>query len=163
MAKLTAEERYARQQARDAKREARTKVRKSCLTETMRDAIRSEVERIITSEYRRYVDEAAKIRLHDQLAQTPDEQVQRIHNRTYTEFTTEQLINIFGGWYTLRYLFSVKSTSKDVEIETDYYVCSRDVSLMDINSRPKLNEPIFKQFGVEVYGYAIIAPSTAFK
>lgn len=160
--KLTEEEKLTQQQERDTKRKEKARGKKTYLSDAIRDAVAKEVERIIRSEYYRYVDDAARIRVKDQLAQVPEEQSKRIHDKLYTKFTTKQLLQIFGGWYTLRYLFSVKSVSNGVDIETDYYICSKDVSLMDVNSRPKRNEPIFKQFGVEVYGYAIIAPAAAF-
>ena len=163
--KLTEEEKQARQQEREARRQERAEKRaekKKYISEAMRKAITEEATRIIKNEYNRYVNDAATARIQKQLAQTPEEVVKRVHEKTYAKFTTKQLLQIFGGWFTLRYLFSVKSMQGGVEIETDYYICSQDVSLMDANSRPKRNEPIYKQFGMEVFGYAIIAPSSAF-
>ena len=83
-------------------------------------------------------------------------------NREYEKFSCEQLINLFGGWFTLSYLFSVKNNDPE-DTETDFYVCSQDVSLLRANERPKVNQVIKKQFGKTVYGFAIIAPSTAFE
>lgn len=88
-----------------------------------------------------------------------------LQDKVCLEFTTPQLIRIFDGWFTLRYLFSIKTgvTDKDGnEIETDFYCCSKDVSLLPESKRPKRNDAIFNAYGVEVYGFAIIAPSTAF-
>ena len=82
--------------------------------------------------------------------------------REYEKFSCEQLINLFGGWFTLSYLFSVKNNDPE-DTETDFYVCSQDVSLLRANERPEVNQVIKKQFGKTVYGFAIIAPSTAFE
>lgn len=87
--------------------------------------------------------------------------------KIYRKFTCDELIKIFGGWFSLRYLFSVQSETEKSPltgkpIETDFYVCSRDVSGMNVNERPPLNEALHKQFGVDVYGFCIIAPSTVF-
>ena len=82
--------------------------------------------------------------------------------REYEKFSCEQLINLFGGWFTLSYLFSVKNNDPE-DTETDFYVCSQDVSMLRANERPEVNQVIKKQFGKTVYGFAIIAPSTAFE
>lgn len=167
--KLTSEEKLARQRERKVKADVKKSQSisgnrsKMYLTETQRELISKEVGRIVTDRYDQYVEDAAKLKLQHQLAQTPEEQAKRIHDRCYTKFSVKQLVQIFGGWYTLRYLFSIKNANPDgTESEMDFYICSQDVSLMDINSRLRRNEPIFKQFGVEVYGYAIIAPAAAF-
>ena len=80
--------------------------------------------------------------------------------REYEKFSCEQLINIFGGWFTLSYLFSIKNSDGT---DTDFYVCSQDVSLMRANDRPKINKVIKERYGKTVYGFAIIAPSSAFE
>ena len=88
-------------------------------------------------------------------------------DKIYRKFTCDELIKIFGGWFTLRYLFSVQD-EKQVSpltgkpIETDYYVCSQDVSGLSKKDMPMRNEALHKQFGVDVFGFCIIAPSTAF-
>ena len=82
--------------------------------------------------------------------------------REYEKFSCEQLINLFGGWFTLSYLFSVKNHDPE-DTETDFYVCSQDVSMLRANEKPEVNQVIKKQFGKTVYGFAIIAPSTAFE
>ena len=87
-------------------------------------------------------------------------------SKVYRKWTTQELIALFGGWYTLTYAFSVKGGAVDPltgkEIETDYYICSQDVSGMDVNSRPMVNKIIEKEFGKQVYGFALIAPAVAF-
>ena len=86
--------------------------------------------------------------------------------RAFRKFTCPELIRLFGGWFTLTYAFSVKkkvkSGRKTVEVDTDYYICSQDVSHMDVNSRPGVNKIIQKEYGKDVYGFAIIAPASAF-
>ena len=99
--------------------------------------------------------------------QIPNIQIGKVFNREYVRpFTSEQLIKIFGGWFTCKYLFSMNLGEKrpvdGKEVETDFWICSQDVSMMRANERPPRNEPIYKQFGVEVFGFAIIAPSSAF-
>lgn len=87
------------------------------------------------------------------------------YNRSEISFTVPQLVRIFGGWFTLQYIFTAKTGVMDEngnEMETDFYVCSKDVALMKETERPKRNEAVFNAFGVVVYGYAIIAPASAF-
>lgn len=87
-------------------------------------------------------------------------------SKVYRKWTTPELIALFGGWYTLTYAFSVKNGYVDplsgTESETDYYICSQDVSGMDVNSHPMINKIIEKEFGKQVYGFALIAPAVAF-
>lgn len=87
--------------------------------------------------------------------------------KVYIKFSTAQLVRLFGGWFTLTYAFSVKAKGRNKnkngeDGDTDYWICSQDVSMLKANERPPLNKPIYKKFGKEVYGFAIIAPSTAF-
>ena len=82
--------------------------------------------------------------------------------REYEKFSCEKLIAIFGGWFTLSYLFTVQNDDKE-HTTTDFYVCSQDISLMRANERPKVNRVIKQQFGKTVYGFAIIAPISAFE
>ena len=82
--------------------------------------------------------------------------------REYEKFSCEKLISIFGGWFTLSYLFTVQNNDKE-HTTTDFYVASQDVSLMRANERPKVNRVIKQQFGKTVYGFAIIAPVSAFE
>ena len=82
--------------------------------------------------------------------------------REYEKFSCEKLIAIFGGWFTLSYLFTVKNDDKE-QTETDFYIASQDVSMMRANERPKVNQVIKQQFGKTVYGFAIIAPVSAFE
>ena len=86
--------------------------------------------------------------------------------RAFRKFTCPELIKLFGGWFTLTYAFSVKkmvkSGRKKVKVDTDYYICSQDVSHMDVNNRPGVNKIIQKVYGKDVYGFAIIAPASAF-
>ena len=82
--------------------------------------------------------------------------------REYEKFSCEKLIAIFGGWFTLSYLFTVQNDDKE-HTTTDFYVASQDISLMRANERPKVNQVIKKQFGKTVYGFAIIAPCSAFE
>lgn len=86
--------------------------------------------------------------------------------RAYRKFTCPELIRLFGGWFTLTYAFSVKRMTKTgrktVEVNTDYYICSQDVSHMKVNERPGLNKIIKKEFDKDVCGFALIAPASAF-
>ena len=86
--------------------------------------------------------------------------------RRSMKFTCDELIKLFGGWFILGYAFSTFSEKEfdrnGKPIETIYYVCSQDVSEMRINERPAVNEAISRLIGKKVYGYAIIAPASAF-
>ena len=89
------------------------------------------------------------------------------YDRTIMNFTTPELLELFGGWFTLTYAFS-KPARPDMlnpdgtPIMRDYYICSRDVSAIPPSERPKKNAAIKKLFDRDVYGYAIIAPVSAF-
>lgn len=86
--------------------------------------------------------------------------------REFKKFNCPELIRMFGGWFTLTYAFSIKTTTKvknvTRESETDYYICSQDCSQIDVNKRPGLNKAIKREFDKDVYGFAIIAPASAF-
>lgn len=169
--KLTAEERLSRQQARDAARkEAREKMQANRvksnggLSADVRDLISKEVGKVINTVYKECLKEQSEQLLEQFKLQIPRATGgYRIHDRVYCKFSCEQLLAIFGGWFTLKYAFSSKYTNADgTDGETDFYICSQDVSLVKQNERPPLNEPLYKAFGIKVYGFAIIAPSTAF-
>lgn len=89
------------------------------------------------------------------------------YDRKIMNFTTAELLELFGGWFTLTYAFS-KPARPDMlnpdgtPIMRDYYICSRDVSAMKPSERPAKNAAIKKLFDKDVYGYAIIAPASAF-
>lgn len=79
-------------------------------------------------------------------------------DREYIEFTSQELIELFGGWFTLRYVFTIKKGDS----ETDYYICHRDYTGCDKKNLPPRNEAIFEKYGIETYGLTIIAPASAF-
>lgn len=87
-------------------------------------------------------------------------------DRKDRKFTCVDLIKLFDGWFTLQYAFStfddMHLTAKGEPTETIYYVCSQDVSGMRVNECPKLNEAVSRLVGKDVYGFAIIAPASAF-
>lgn len=113
------------------------------------------------------------IRKHEQYLQQLEEhwaeereKLKGDRERAFCKFTCPELIRLFGGWFTLTYAFSVKkmvkSGKKTVEVDTDYYICSQDVSHIDVNNRPGVNKIIKKEYGKDVYGFALIAPASAF-
>lgn len=89
------------------------------------------------------------------------------YDRNIINFTAPELIELFGGWFTLTYAFSqpvrTDMVNKDgLPIMRDFYICSRDVSSIPPSMRPKKNAAIKKLFDKDVYGFAIIAPANAF-
>ena len=88
------------------------------------------------------------------------------YDRQVLNFTTKELLELFGGWFTLTYAFSEEHRDKfntdGSPVMRDYYICSRDVSAMRASERPKKNAVIKKLFDKDVYGYAIVAPASAF-
>ena len=86
--------------------------------------------------------------------------------RRIMKFTCDELLKIFGGWFTLQYAFSTfsdKEFSKDGKpIETIYYVASQDVNGTRVNECQGINEAVSRLVGKDVYGFAIIAPASAF-
>lgn len=86
--------------------------------------------------------------------------------REYLKFSSQELIALFGGWFTLNYAFTIKNEQVLDEHgrpqETDYWICSRDYTDVPRKEWPLMNLPIKRQFGKEVYGYAIVAPARAF-
>ena len=89
------------------------------------------------------------------------------YDRQVLNFTTAELLELFGGWFTLTYAFSEEHKDKfnadGSPVMRDYYICSRDVSAMRASERPKKNAVIKKLFDKDVYGYAIVAPASAFE
>lgn len=79
-------------------------------------------------------------------------------DREYIKFTSQELIELFGGWFTMRYVFTIKKGNS----ETDYYICHRDYIGCDKKNLPPRNEAVFKKLGIETYGLTIIAPASAF-
>jgi hypothetical protein len=88
------------------------------------------------------------------------------YNRTVLNFTTAELLRLFGGWFTLTYAFSRERTDKlnsdGTPVMQDFYICSRDVAALEPSERPKKNAAIKALFDKDVYGYALIAPASAF-
>lgn len=153
----------ARQAAKDKLAEDNVK-RKGQLSNEIEALIHEKAEELIPTLYKKEIKKAADAKFAQFMMQLPDANGgMRVHDKVYCKFSCEQLLAIFGGWFTLNYAFSTKCQNSDgTESETDFYVCSQDVSGMRKNERPPLNMPLYKAFGVEVYGFAIIAPATAF-
>lgn len=89
------------------------------------------------------------------------------YNRTVLNFTTAELLRLFGGWFTLTYAFSLARNDKQLNADgtpvmQDFYICSRDVAALEPSERPKKNAAIKALFDKDVYGYALIAPASAF-
>ena len=166
--KLTAEEKFARQQEREAKRKAAKEkmvaAKKEKLSPEVVELIEKEAARIVREQYKTEILSAADLRLDRMKMQIPAAiGGLKSHERTYIRFTCEQLISIFDGWFTLNYAFSAKYlTDSGEESSTDFYICSKDVYGLKPDERPPLNKPVFDRFGIKVYGLAIIAPSMAF-
>ena len=127
-----------------------------------------DLEEEINSKAERLADKIVQQRMSDlsyMLKQNEEELRLRPDRRVYKKFSCKELLMIFGGWFTLSYLFSIKNdiVGKDgIEGETDFYICSQDCSGVDINNRPALNTVIKREFNKDVYGFAIIAPASAF-
>lgn len=111
--------------------------------------------------------DAAELRKPKRVRRYETVKVKVPYDRKIMNFTTPELLDLFGGWFTLTYAFS-KPVRKDMlnpdgtPIMRDYYICSRDVSAMLPSDRPSKNAAIKKLFDKDVYGYAIIAPANAF-
>ena len=87
-------------------------------------------------------------------------------DRKIMRFTCGELLKIFDGWFTLQYAFStfddMHLTANGKPVETIYYVCSQDIYGMRVNECPGLNEAVSRLIGKDIYGFAIIAPASAF-
>ena len=147
-----------------AAREAKRNAAKQLIAE--HDAVMHEFNPAQSKEIRKIVGQELERKVFRQVRQVETVDISE-KGKIYRKFTCEELIKIFGGWFSLRYLFSVQSETEvspltGKPIETDFYVCSQDVSGMTAKERPALNEALHKQFGVDVFGFCIIAPSTAF-
>lgn len=120
--------------------------------------------------YDHIIDQADKLaqqKLDQMMMQIPSDDTKSFNgDRRYIKFTTKQLLALFGGWFVLRYAFTTKETVSingiESEVETDYWMCYKDVAVTPGYERQMRNEPIFKRFGIEVYGYVLIAPASAF-
>lgn len=168
---LTQEEKAAKAVVKEAARKATkeklasdNKTAKKKLNKETLELIENAARNVVRKVCKKEIESLAQIKLERLMLQIPDAiGGVRVHDKVYCRFSCEQLLAIFGGWFTLNYAFSTKYQNTDgTESETDFYVCSQDVSGLRKNERPPLNTPLHKAFGVEVYGFAIIAPSTAF-
>ena len=168
--RLAVEAARAEQEAKEERTEKRGRKRKAS-KEMVEETIgkrtdRQEFNPAQSKEIRKIVDKVLEEKVFRPMQQVETVDISK-DGKIYRKFTCEELIKIFGGWFTLRYLFSVQD-EKQVNpltgkpIETDFYVCSQDVSGMSKKDLPPRNEALHKQFGVDVYGFCIIAPSTAF-
>ena len=82
-----------------------------------------------------------------------------------SRFTTNELINLIGGWFTLRWAYSeTQKDSQGRDIETMYWLCSWDSACGDDAKRPPLNKEAMAAFHIEapIYGEAIVAQSSCF-
>ena len=160
---LTAEEKAAKQEhAKEVAREAAIGKKKADDLDIMQES----------EAFAKIVEQKAQekaIEIVEQKTKAIQKKIKQAHKgrpssgmREYEKFSCEKLISIFGGWFTLSYLFTVQNDDKE-HTTTDFYVASQDVSLMRANERPKVNQVIKKQFGKTVYGFAIIAPCSAFE
>lgn len=135
------------------------------ITPRLAKYIQEKAGEIITEEYQQQVLSAAKAKVKELHMRIPEAMGGRIRasERVYCKFNTAQLLAIFGGWFTLNYAFTVPYTNNNgTESEMDFYICSQDLSETPKNERPPLNKPLKKAFGIEIYGFAIIAPESAF-
>lgn len=154
----------AKQAEREAKRNAFSKmvaeqIGRSSKKPEFTLAQRNEIKDLISSELQN--------RLFKPMEKMRDVESISVDGKIYRKWTINELLNIFGGWFTCNYLFSVKSETHvnpltGKPLETDIWCCSQDVSDMRVNERPPLNEYIKKHFNKDVYGFCIIAPSTVF-
>lgn len=157
-------EKEARRQAREEKNKAFKNMVKASIGRPLE---KSEFSPVQNNEIRKIVRKELEEKLFDPISKIKDVNSISANDKIYRKFTCEELIKIFGGWFTCTYLFSVQSETEKSPlsgkpIETDYWCCSQDVSGIRVNERPPVNEWIKRKFNKEVYGLCIIAPSTAF-
>lgn len=142
------------QAAEDAAKVKADEARKAIIENN--ELIREYIEQHATEK----ADRMARERIAVLLAQIPDAMANKgVGQILYKRFTCKELMRMFGGWFTLTYAFSTKNAD---DTETDFYICSQDVSGIAVNDRPQVNKIIEREFGKTVYGFAIIAPSSAF-
>ena len=174
---LTPEEQAAREERMAKARKKVTKGRKSKkqiaaeLAEREQNNSLADLNAEINYKAERLADKIVQQRMDDMVTMARNvstgKMVRRMRpdEKTYRKFTCQDLITIFGGWFTLTYAFSIKNGLIDKdgnEGETHFYICSQDVNGMNVNERPPLNAIIKREFGKDVYGFAIIAPASAF-
>lgn len=158
-------EKAAKQAEKEAKRNAFSKMVAEQIGK--RSSKKPEFTLAQQNEIKDIIDRVLQRKVFNPIKKAQDVNSISTDGKIYRKFTCDELMKIFGGWFTLKYLFSVQSETvknplTDKLIETDFYCCSQDVSGMNVNERPPLNEALHKQFGVDVYGFCIIAPSTVF-
>ena len=175
---LTPEEQAAREERMAKAREKVTKRgRKSKkqiaaeLAEREQNKTLEDLNEEINYKAEKLADKIVQQRMNDMVTMarnvSTDKTIRRMRpeEKTYRKFTCQDLIMMFGGWFTLTYAFSIKNGLIDKdgnEGETHFYICSQDVNGMNVNERPPLNAIIKREFGKDVYGFAIIAPASAF-
>lgn len=172
---LTAEEARAQRAAVLAEQEAQGVVdperakkieKKTKRMEKIEAAAKKEAARLAAIE-KLHADDAAEQKKVRRMRRYETMKVKVPYDRKIMNFTTPELLELFGGWFTLTYAFS-KPVRPDMlnadgtPVMRDYYICSRDVSAIPPSERPEKNAAIKKLFDRDVYGFAIIAPASAF-
>ena len=170
--KLTPEEREAKAKAAKEKREAKkAKIKEAKAKLAAEEAARKKAE--FQEQLREHwAQERAKIENMNHPLLNRDYALRNIR-----KFTSQELLNLFGGWFTLTYAFTLETPRKPIKkrgrkpkvvkeeketIGTDFWICSQDVNMVDVNDRPPLNKAVLNLYGKEVYGFAIIAPASTF-
>lgn len=179
-AKKKAAREAAKAKAKDAKEKSETaKINAETArlrAETKRNAAEAKLEAL-----RKYICDTMDERVEELVKRRADKKLKDfvkqwknvktgklISERQMIYFTCPQLIDMFGGWFTLSYAFSTKHMARGkggvaVEVETPYYVCSQDISGKGVNDKkPEINEAVSKLVGKPIYGFALIAPAAAF-
>lgn len=80
------------------------------------------------------------------------------------QFTCDELLEIFGGWFILRWAYSEEGEdSNGKKIETDYWICSADTATAKKHSL-NVNKEAQAYLHIEdpIYGPAIVAPRSCF-
>lgn len=125
------------------------------------EAIKPHVQEMVINHISLVADSVIASRLERLMKEVHDVSNGKVKkgDKEYLKFTTAELLEIFNGWFTLRYVFSVENGD---DTETDFYACSKDYSGCDKKDMPERNQAIFKKFGIDTYGLTIIAPTSAF-
>ena len=76
----------------------------------------------------------------------------KIENEPYRKFNCNELKRLVCGWFMLTC----------VDDESDFYMCFLDTYGMKISELPEYNQTVKRLYDRDVYGMAIIAPSSAF-
>ena len=81
----------------------------------------------------------------------------RIELQNVRKLSVDELLVIFDGWAIIKHAYSVQGKHR----RTEFYFISKDTENLPDEERPPLNKPVYDEYGVKVWGIAILCREDA--